>query len=94
MVAFEQDAAVIMTDSGGVQKEAFFFGVPCITVRTETEWVETVELGWNRLVATDSDQIVQAVLEARKPQSINGRPAPYGSGEAAVAIARDLARMQ
>jgi UDP-GlcNAc3NAcA epimerase len=94
MVAFEQDAAAIMTDSGGVQKEAFFFGVPCITVRTETEWVETVELGWNRLVATETAEIVQAVLGAQKPQSINGRPAPYGSGQAALAIVRALASMQ
>jgi len=94
MVAFEQNAAAIMTDSGGVQKEAFFFGVPCITVRTETEWVETVELGWNRLVATETAEIVQAVLGAQKPQSSNGRPAPYGSGQAALAIARALASMQ
>jgi UDP-GlcNAc3NAcA epimerase len=94
MVAFEQDAAVIMTDSGGVQKEAFFFGVPCITVRTETEWIETVELGWNRLVVTETDEIAQAVLGAKKPKPINGRPAPYGSGQAALAIARDLASMQ
>ena len=94
MVALEQDAAVIVTDSGGVQKEAFFFGVPCVTVRTETEWVETVELGWNRLVTTETEEIVQAVLRAQKPQSINGRQAPYGSGQAALAIAHDLASMQ
>jgi UDP-GlcNAc3NAcA epimerase len=55
MLALEQDAAAVITDSGGVQKEAFFFGVPCITVRDETEWTETVESGWNRLVAAVGD---------------------------------------
>lgn len=94
MVALEQDAAVIVTDSGGLQKEAFFFGVPCVTVRQETEWVETVELGWNRLVPTDASEIAAAALEAKKPPRINGRSTPYGSGQASHAIARCLASMQ
>ena len=94
MVALEQDAAVIVTDSGGVQKEAFFFRVPCITVREETEWVETVELGWNCLVAAKADQIARAVLNARKPSGNRCDLTPYGSGDAALAVAKHLTSIQ
>ncbi len=65
MIALEQAAQVILTDSGGVQKEAFFYGVPCVTMRDETEWVETVDLGWNVLVGADTDKIVNAVFHAK-----------------------------
>lgn len=87
MIALEQSAALIITDSGGVQKEAFFYGVPCITMRDETEWVETVDLGWNHLVGADRQAIVSAVRMSRlKPLVERKRDEPYGRGEAAQAI--------
>lgn len=61
MLALQRDARVILTDSGGVQKEAFWLGVPCVTFRRETEWEETVEAGWNCLAGTDPERIVAAV---------------------------------
>jgi UDP-GlcNAc3NAcA epimerase len=67
MVAAEQHARVVVTDSGGVQKEASWLGVPCVTVREETEWVETVESGWNVLAGSDPATIVRAVRDARPP---------------------------
>ena len=63
MLALEKQARMILTDSGGVQKEAFFFGVPCVTLRTETEWTELVEAGWNRVVGLKTDAIVEAVRQ-------------------------------
>jgi len=91
MVALEQAARVILTDSGGVQKEAFFYGVPCITMRDETEWVETVDLGWNRLVGASSTSIVAAALEIIQscPDVMN--LTPYGRGRAANEILARLA---
>jgi UDP-GlcNAc3NAcA epimerase len=81
---------VIATDSGGVQKEAFFYGVPCVTLRDETEWTELVELGWNRLVPTlDSQAITQAILAARGTTGTSAFP--YGNGHAAEKIAARLA---
>lgn len=62
MLQLEKHAKVILTDSGGVQKEAFWLRVPCVTLRDETEWVETVEYGWNRLVGADKDKILNSVL--------------------------------
>ncbi len=82
MVRLEMEAQVIATDSGGVQKEAFFHGVPCVTLREETEWTELVELGWNRLTGVPrTETIAETVLAAR---GIKGRKAmPYGDGQAA-----------
>jgi UDP-GlcNAc3NAcA epimerase len=87
MLALEQSARKIVTDSGGVQKEALWFGVPCITVRTETEWVETVEQGWNTLTGTTPDRIVEAI---RAPRPIASPPQIYGDGHASECIASIL----
>ncbi len=89
MVQMEKYAALIVTDSGGVQKEAFFCGVPCVTLRDETEWVELVDAGWNRLVTpSNADVVAQAVLGALGSRGKDVRP--YGDGKAAVAIAATL----
>ncbi len=62
MLALESNCVKIVTDSGGVQKEAFFMKKPCITMRDETEWVETVENDWNRIVGTDKEKILDAIV--------------------------------
>ena len=91
MIRLESGAAVIVTDSGGVQKEAFFHGVPCVTVREETEWMELVELGWNRLAPpVDIQTIVESVKGAIG--TLGSPAAPYGDGNAADRIAGILAR--
>lgn len=90
MIALEQAAKVIVTDSGGIQKEAFFFGVPCITMREESEWTETVASGWNCLVGADAESIVTA-YEVQKGFDIGAaRPAFYGDGSAAEKIVAAL----
>jgi len=86
-VALLRGAAGLLTDSGGMQKEAYFFEVPCVTLRDETEWVETVELGWNRLAGTDEDAIVAAASDLPRPSS---HPDVYGHGHAADAIVAAL----
>jgi UDP-N-acetylglucosamine 2-epimerase len=80
-------ARVIVTDSGGLQKEAYWFGVPCVTTRPSTEWVDTVKLGANALVDDDPDALVAAVADASMPRS---RPVLYGDGHASERIAQVL----
>jgi len=82
--ALASQARVILTDSGGVQKEAYWYEVPCVTLRTTTEWVETLETGWNRLVGSDPDAIVAATRNAAPGRE---HPPLYGDGRAAERIA-------
>ena len=84
MLVLEDNSRLIMTDSGGVQREAYFFGVPCLTLRPETEWTETVEAGWNLVVGADSDAIYRG---ARRHDWPNSRPpAIFGTGRSAFEI--------
>jgi UDP-GlcNAc3NAcA epimerase len=85
--ALASQARVILTDSGGLQKEAYWYGIPCVTLRPSTEWKDTVEVGANVLVDDDPDAIAQAAAEARMPDE---RPELYGDGHAADRIAETL----
>ncbi|MCL6557371.1 MAG: UDP-N-acetyl glucosamine 2-epimerase [Firmicutes bacterium] len=90
MVCLEKNARLIATDSGGVQKEAFFYRVPCATLREETEWIELVELGWNRLVPPRSaEEVRRGVLAALDRRGVPAEP--YGKGDAAARIVEAIA---
>jgi len=89
MLVLEQNAALIVTDSGGVQKEAFFQGTPCVTLRTETEWTELIEAGWNRLAPLHSVEAIQATIET----AMGSRGITldvYGDGHGAQKILQQL----
>ena len=85
--ALLMQAQAVITDSGGVQKEAYFHGVPCITLRDTTEWVETVDGGFNRLTGMDAAKVAEAMADLSMPDE---RPQYYGDGHAADAIVRAL----
>lgn len=89
MVMLERHARLIATDSGGVQREAFFYRVPCVTLRGETEWVELVDLGWNRLCLPVSGAVVaEAIVEMMGKRGVEATP--YGDGKAAQRIVAKL----
>jgi UDP-N-acetylglucosamine 2-epimerase len=81
IIVLEKAARLLLTDSGGMQKEAYWLKVPCITLRDETEWIETVELGWNILTGADCDRIIEAVCAFKTPSD---HPPLYGDGKAAA----------
>jgi UDP-N-acetylglucosamine 2-epimerase (non-hydrolysing)/UDP-GlcNAc3NAcA epimerase len=91
MIALEVNAAQILTDSGGVQKEAYFARVPCITMRDETEWIETVEAGWNQLTGANTDEIVEAVENYSLPSE---QLDIFGQGDAAVRFLHILQNLE
>jgi len=88
MLKLQEAAACVLTDSGGVQKEAYYLEVPCVTLRNETEWTETVEVGWNVICGTDPNRIVRAVTEMEHSKAAH--PNLYGDGDTADKIARIL----
>jgi len=87
MIQLEKSAKMILTDSGGIQKEAYWLEVPCFTLRDETEWVETLQLGWNKLVGANEKIIVKSIMEFKKPKH---HPILYGDGQAGNKIVKFL----
>ena len=87
MLELEAKAEFIVTDSGGVQKEAYFFNKPCITLRDQTEWVETVSAGWNVIVGSDYNTIVKTIKEFVPPSE---HPELYGDGNSGDKIVKEL----
>lgn len=89
MVCLERSAKAIITDSGGVQKEAYFHRVPCITLRKQTEWQETADAGWNQLAGDETHEIIEAVAKAAPGKEIT----EYGAGHAAEEIVKIISTL-
>ena len=89
MIALESSARVVLTDSGGLQKEAYFAGVPCVTLRDETEWVETVEVGANLIAGAEFDSIIAAFIKIQN-SNMRIKDGLYGDGHAAEKIVNAL----
>jgi UDP-GlcNAc3NAcA epimerase len=85
MLALQKNARAVLTDSGGVQKEAFFLRTPCVTLRSETEWVETVEAGWNIVTGIEPNSVIQAIEHFEKSE-LSKAPDCFGDGHAAEKI--------
>lgn len=90
MVALEENARLIATDSGGVQREAYFLKVPCLTLRDETEWTETLQAGWNKLVGADEQEIHSAWRNFSPPDV---QPPIFGDGKASEKILDIVSKM-
>jgi UDP-GlcNAc3NAcA epimerase len=91
MTMLVQSARAVITDSGGLQKEAFLASVPCLTMREETEWVETVEADWNRLIGLRPEAVEPALAELPAPGSASPAAAMYGAGKAGERVAGAIA---
>ncbi len=90
MMVLEENARLIATDSGGVQREAYYLGIPCLTLREETEWTETIKVGWNRLVGVDGEKIRASWFDWR-PQG--HRPPLYGDGKAGMRVVQAIEKI-
>ena len=92
MLQLEKNARAILTDSGGVQKEAYWLKIPCLTLREETEWLETVKSGWNQLVEIETKKILQAVNDLEKRRPSKRKREIFGEGRASEKIIQLLIR--
>ena len=99
MLQLVANARLALTDSGGVQKEAYFLGTPCVTLREETEWVETVKVGANILTGLDRQKIIDAVAHWKQATANGARArfgdggdAPFGRGDASRRVVAELVR--
>ena len=90
MILLEKNARTILTDSGGIQKEAYFHKIPCITLRNETEWTETVKAGWNQVTGANEKAIIHALDNISQGKAIDD----YGSGNSGSKMIKLLTDMQ